>query len=300
MQVNKEDRATPATEAETKPNMNNAIIGGVIVALIVGAGYFYMSGEDSAELEPAMPTPIELPEPVPMNPIEEVPIEESITDTDTTDTSVSDIVPLGGESQAPKVVAEPLPPLAESDDFVAKKTLAVANGMKIEPLILKKDMARQFVVFIDNLAQGELIRKASPMQGPSNKFSVSEITNKTYLNPDSYHRYDLYADFVSGLNDQELAATYRELKPLFEEAFTELGYTNMTFDERMQQAFKMIADAPIVEDPIELTSISVNYQYVDANLEALPNAQKLLVRMGPENTRKIKNAVKRLQPLLPQ
>jgi hypothetical protein len=43
----------------------------------------------------------------------------------------------------------------------------------------------------------------------------------------------------------------------------------------------------------------VNYKYVDANLEALPNAQKLLIRMGPENTRKIKNAVKRLQPLLP-
>jgi hypothetical protein len=300
MQVNKEDRATPSTEAEAKPNMNNAIIGGVIVALIIGAGYFYMSGEDSAELEPAMPTPIELPEPVPMNPIEEVPIEESITDTDATEASVSDIVPLGGESQATEVVVEPLPPLAESDDFVAKKTLAVANGMKIEPLVLKKDMARQFVVFIDNLAQGELIRKASPMQGPSNKFSVSEITNKTYLNPDSYHRYDIYADFVTGLNDQELATTYRELKPLFEEAFTELGYTDMTFDERMQQAFKMIADAPIVEDPIELTSISVNYQYVDTNLEALPNAQKLLVRMGPENTRKIKNAVKRLQPLLPQ
>ncbi|UJF22510.1 DUF3014 domain-containing protein [Shewanella sp. OMA3-2] len=299
MQVNKEDRATPTTEAEAKPNTNNAIIGGVIVALIVGAGYFYMSGEDSTELEPAMPTPIELPEPMPMNPIEEAPIEESITDVDAPESSASDIVPLG-ESQTPEVVAEPLPPLAESDDFVAKKTLAVANGMKIEPLILKKDMARQFVVFIDNLAQGELIRKASPMQGPDNKFTVSEITNKTYLNPDSYHRYDLYADFISGLNDQELAATYRELKPLFEEAFIELGYANMNFDERMQQAFKMIADAPIIEDPIELTSISVNYQYVDARIEALPNAQKLLVRMGPENTRKIKNAVKRLQPLLPQ
>lgn len=300
MQVNKEDRATPTTEA--KPNTNNTIIGGVIVALIVGAGYFYMSGEDSTELEPALPTPIELPEPIPMTPIEEAPIEESITETDidAAEASVSDIVPLGDESQTPEVVVEPLPPLAESDDFVAKKTLAVANGMKIEPLILKKDMARQFVVFIDNLAQGELIRKASPMQGPDNKFTVSEITNKTYLNPDSYHRYDLYADFITGLNDQELAATYRELKPLFEEAFTELGYTNMTFDERMQQAFKMIADAPIVEDPIELTSISVNYQFADANLEALPNAQKLMVRMGPENTRKIKNAVKRLQPLLPK
>ena len=295
MQVNKEDRATPAPTTEPKSGSNTTVISVVVVALIAAAGYFYMSGDDTIETEQTIPTPVVLPEPIPEEPIEQPPIEEPAIEEPVIE---SDVVPLG-EPETPAAIIEPLPALAESDDFVAKKALAVASGMKIEPLILKKDMARQFVVFIDNLAQGELIRKASPMIGPDNKFTTSEITNKTYLNPDSYHRYDIYADFVSGLNDQELAATYRELKPLFEEAFAELGYTDTSFDARIQQAFKMIADAPIVEDPIELTSISVNYKYVDANLEALPNAQKLLIRMGPENTRKIKNAVKRLQPLLP-
>ena len=124
---------------------------------------------------------------------------------------------------------------------------------------------------------------------------MSEITNKTYLNPDGYHRYDLYANFIAGLSDKDLVATYTELKPLFAEAFTELGYSDIDFDKRMQQAFSMVASAPIIEDPIELSSISVNYKYVDPNLEALPNAQKLLIRMGPDNTRKIKEAVKKLQ-----
>lgn len=109
----------------------------------------------------------------------------------------------------------------------------------------------------------------------------------------------MYANFIEGLNDKDLVATYIELKPLFAEAFTELGYSDIDFDKRMQQAFSMVASAPIIEDPIELSSISVNYKYVDPNLEALPSAQKLLIRMGPDNTRKIKAAVKKLQQSFP-
>lgn len=295
MQVDKEDRATPPTPA--KSGANTTIIGLIVVALIAGGAYLLLDDDQQVIAEP--PVAAQLPEPVPVAPIEPEIIEDVADTPIEEEKAIDDVVPLG-EPEAPQVVVEPLPALAESDDFIEKKTIAVANGMKIEPLILKKDMARQFVVFVDNLAQGELIRKASPLKGPDNNFTVSEITNKTYLNPDSYRRYDLYADFVSGLNDQELAQTYRELKPLFEEAFAELGYTDMSFDSRMQQAFKMVADAPIIEDPIELTSVSVNYQFVDQNLEKLPNAQKFLIRMGPENTRKIKAAVKRLQAQLPK
>jgi hypothetical protein len=289
MQVNEEDRITPP--ASEKPGSNKMLIAIAVIALLGASSYFYFTSDDTDEFEPVVITPVELPESVPETPIEQTPIEEpeSIATTD-------DVVPTG-ESAAATI--EPLPTLDESDDFVEAKTLAIANGMKIAPMILKKDIARQFVVFVDNLAQGNMVRKASPLKGPDTKFTVSEITNKIYLNPDSYHRYDLYANFIEELSDKDLISTYNELKPLFAEAFTELGYSNIDFDTRMQQVFSMVADAPIIEDPIELSSISVNYKYVDPNLEALPNAQKLLIRMGPENARKIKAAVKKLQQNFP-
>ncbi|WP_351077630.1 DUF3014 domain-containing protein [Shewanella sp. CAL98-MNA-CIBAN-0140] len=289
MQVNEEDRITPP--GSEKPGSNKMLIAIAVIALLGASSYFYFTSDDTDEFEPVVITPVELPESVPETPIEQTPIEEpeSIATTD-------DVVPTG-ESAAATI--EPLPTLDESDDFVEAKTLAIANGMKIAPMILKKDIARQFVVFVDNLAQGNMVRKASPLKGPDTKFTVSEITNKIYLNPDSYHRYDLYANFIEELSDKDLISTYNELKPLFAEAFTELGYSNIDFDTRMQQVFSMVADAPIIEDPIELSSISVNYKYVDPNLEALPNAQKLLIRMGPENARKIKAAVKKLQQSFP-
>ena len=103
---------------------------------------------------------------------------------------------------------------------------------------------------------------------------------------------------IAGMNDDQLVSTFKELSPLFDEAFEELGYGDMRFDDRMFEAFQMILAAPIIEDPIELSSISVNYQFVDTKLEALPNVQKFMVRMGPDNTRKIKSAVRTLQQKL--
>ncbi|UAL43347.1 DUF3014 domain-containing protein [Shewanella inventionis] len=295
MQVNEEDRITP--QADEKSGTNIAFIAIAVIALLAASSYFYFTSDNTEELDPVVMTPVELPETLPETPIEQAPIEEPQQIVAAVD---DDVVPTGEpESNDETIAAEPLPALAESDDFIENKTLAIANGMKIAPMILKKDIARQFVVFVDNLAQGELVRKASPLKGPETEFSVSEITNKIFLNPDSYHRYDLYADFVAGLNEKDLVATYTELKPLFAEAFAELGYSDIDFDNRMQAMFTMVENAPIIEDPIELSSVTVNYHFADPNLEALPNAQKLLLRMGPENTRKIKAAVKKLQASFP-
>ncbi|WP_445946810.1 DUF3014 domain-containing protein [Shewanella sp.] len=307
MQVNQEDRISPTT---AKPSSGSAVpvIAIAVIAILAIGGYFYISS-DSEEMPEQLIGQVELPESIPATPIEQDPIEEQSQLDDMGNSlplTATTAEPQGeqGDSANTSTTAvdakpvEPLPALAESDDFLEKKALSIANGMKIEPLILKKDMARQFVVFIDNLAQGELIRKASPLKGPDRNFSVSEITNKIFINPDSFHRYDIYANFIAGLNENELISTYKELMPLFKEAFAELGYSNMDFNERMQQAMKMVLDAPIIEDPIELTSVTVNYHFAEHHLEALPNAQKFLLRMGPENTRKVKNAVKKLQNLL--
>jgi hypothetical protein len=306
MQVNQEDRISPTTEKPSSGN-NTPLIAIAVIALLAVGGYFYISS-DSDEMPEQVISPVELPDNIPTTPIEQDPIEEQdlaatdLSSSQTEGNSNNQGMPGATDQQAANPAdakpVEPLPALAESDDFIESKTLAIANGMKIEPLILKKDMARQFVVFVDNLAQGELVRKASPIKGPDRKFSVSEITSKIFINPDSFHRYDIYANFVAGLNEQELLSTYKELTPLFNEAFEELGYSDVSFDARMHQAMKMVLDAPIIEDPIELKSVTVNYHFAEHNLEALPNAQKFLIRMGPENTRKIKAAVKKLQQLL--
>ncbi|GIU33433.1 DUF3014 domain-containing protein [Shewanella schlegeliana] len=284
MQLSQEDRISPQEKSSGTNGL--AILAIVAVVALSAGGYYYLSGNEEIE-ELQVIAPVVIPDPVPEQPLETeaVPEPEVIIEAEPVQLPEVDPVPQ----------VEPLPALADSDEFVHQKVTNVADGMAIEPLLIEDNLVRQFVVFIDNLAQGELARKVSPLKAPNNSFTVSEIANKTYINPDSYHRYDLYADFLASLNDEELAKTYKELTPLLSEAFVELGYNDISFDERMQQAIEVMLDAPIIEQPIELDGVSVNYQFVDPKLEALPNAQKLMVRMGPENSRKVKSALRRLQ-----
>ena len=293
MQVNQDDRITPQ---ETSSSSNRfALFAIVLVVLLSAGGYYYYSGDsDSPKLIPN--APIVLPETPPSEPmtLESAPEPETtettpaVTETNTNSTETTAVA-------EPEVVVEPVPVLAESDAFVQQKALAMINNNVLSSSLVQQDLVRQFVVFVDNLAQGELTRKVSPLKGPEKLFSVSEITNKVYLNPEGFHRYDAYVDSIAKMDEQSLITTYKQLTPLLEEAFTELGYSNAKFNDRMLQAIKMLLAAPIIEDPIELNSISVNYQFVDPNLEALPSAQKLLIRMGPENTRKLKVALRKIE-----
>lgn len=298
MQVNQDDRITPQ---ETSSSSNRfALFAIVLVVLLSAGGYYYYSGDsDSPKLIPN--APIVLPETPPSEPmtLESAPEPETtettpaVTETNTNRTETTAVA-------EPEVVVEPVPVLAESDAFVQQKALAMINNNVLSSSLVQQDLVRQFVVFVDNLAQGELTRKVSPLKGPEKLFSVSEITNKVYLNPEGFHRYDAYVDSIAKMDEQSLITTYKQLTPLLEEAFTELGYSNAKFNDRMLQAIKMLLAAPIIEDPIELNSISVNYQFVDPNLEALPSAQKLLIRMGPENTRKLKVALRKIENQLSQ
>ncbi|MDT3282556.1 DUF3014 domain-containing protein [Shewanella scandinavica] len=298
MQVNQDDRITPQ---ETSSSSNRfALFAIVLVVLLSVGGYYYYSGDsDSPKLIPN--APIVLPETPPSEPmtLESAP-EPETTETTPVAPETDNNSPETPAVTEPEVVVEPVPALAESDAFVQRKALAIINNNVLSSSLVQQDLARQFVVFVDNLAQGELTRKVSPLKGPEKLFSVSEITNKVYLNPEGFHRYDAYVDSIAKMDEQTLMATYKQMTPMLEEAFSELGYSNAKFNDRMLQAIKILLAAPIIEDPIELSSISVNYQFVDPHLEALPSAQKLLIRMGPENTRKLKVALRKLENQLAQ
>ncbi|MEL4282777.1 MULTISPECIES: DUF3014 domain-containing protein [Shewanella] len=298
MQVNQDDRITPQ---ETSSSSNRfALIAIVLVILLSAGGYYYYTKDDSPKLIPN--APIVLPEPPSSEPMtletgtepETTPVENETPAATTTETETV-VTPT-----EPAIPEEVVPSLPESDAFVHQKALAIINNNVVGSSLVNQDLARQFVVFVDNLAQGDLARKVSPVKGPEKLFTVSEITSKVYLNPESYHRYDAYATVIANMDEQTLMHTYKQLTPLFDEAFAELGYSNAKFNDRMLQAIKIMLAAPIIEEPIELSSISVNYRFVDPNLEALPSAQKLMIRMGPENTRKVKAALRKLENQLAQ
>jgi hypothetical protein len=59
----------------------------------------------------------------------------------------------------------------------------------------------------------------------------------------------------------------------------------------------MIA-APEQAGPIALVQEKVMYEFADPRLEALPVGQKMLIRMGPENAKKVKARLREIRALV--
>ena len=80
---------------------------------------------------------------------------------------------------------------------------------------------------------------------------------------------------------------YRQLEPLVDEAYRELGYPNADFDDTLDRALRRLLRTPVPPADAPLVENVQNYAYRDPTLENLTDAQKLLIRMGPENQRRI-------------
>ena len=196
-----------------------------------------------------------------------------------------------------KMIAEsknqvaPLPTLNESDEFVLQQL----PSEETPSLFMSLDVIRKFVVFIDNFAQGELVSNFSPLQKPLTKFSVEKEDKRLTMNEESYHRYDKYANIIDSIDTDNFIYLYALLTPLIDEAYQEIGYPSGSFTSTFNTAINQILDTPVIRYKIELISPSVMYKYADESLENLPDTQKLMLRMGPENLQTIKIKLREIQ-----
>ena len=81
---------------------------------------------------------------------------------------------------------------------------------------------------------------------------------------------------------------YRTLQPVFQQAYAEIGSRNVNFDDTLRSAINAVLRSSNVEGPYQLVKPSVMFLYADASIENMEEMQKQLIRIGPENTEKLK------------
>lgn len=203
--------------------------------------------------------------------------------------------PLGEKAVSGKEVPFiSLPALNDSDEWFRQKAKDLSTYAKLAEWLKINDLIRRITAAVDNIADGMSPRAHLKFLAPNKSFTVVKKREKLYLNPQSYRRYDLIADVFSSLDANGAVRIFRELKPLFQEAYRELGYPRQDFQETLIRAIKELLDTPIVERDIVVKEAVITYQMVDEDLEDLSDAQKHLLRMGPQNVRKIQNKLREM------
>ncbi len=253
-----------------------AVIGVVVTLSAVGA-YFYFLRRDGGRL-PAPPLPSWLETPG---------AEAHATPTETP----------GPPTPTP---GPTLTPAAEEtlDELVRRVVAALSSHPQVVKLLATPGLVRRFVVSVDNIAEGKSPRQNLIALDPRDDFAVSQRGGRIFVSPKSYERYDPVADAIASIDVAGVAAAFAELEPRLDQEYRELGYPNRRFREVLARALERLERVPVPSEKVELRPKVKSYRYADPKLEELAPAEKHLVRMGPENAKRVQAKLRELRTAL--
>jgi hypothetical protein len=196
--------------------------------------------------------------------------------------------PADGPPPVEVVPAEPvepieLPPLEDSDSLVRSLVGALSSHPQLAALLVSDDLVRRFVVSVDNVAEGRSPIQHWPRLKPEEAFRAAEQDQRIVVSPETYRRYDLLAEAFASLDTAGTVRLYRQLEPLVDEAYRDLGYPDADFDRTLERAARHLLDTPVVAPDAALVRGEKGYVFEDPEIEGLSEAQKLLLRTGPGN-----------------
>lgn len=254
-----------------------------VVLVIIAAGWLLFRDTES------------VPEPAPLPPVvEPAAVLEMAEPEPLPEPAVTEPAPVAEPDKAaatpvePEVVV-PLPALDESDTELAEALLALNWKAGLAALFNREEMIRNLVVTVDNIAQGQLVAGHPVLVKPADGYRVQPLAEGRYLTAaDNSSRYEPYLQLLESVPPRQVLALKRRYQPLLEQAFAELGYPDLTFDQRLRQAIAVLLSTPQVPPGAELSRPSVMYTYADPKLEQLPEAQKQVLRLSAEQQQRFK------------
>jgi len=189
--------------------------------------------------------------------------------------------------------------LATSDIVVRELVSEISANPKLAAWLVNEDLVRRFVASVDNIASGISPQAHLDFLRPREGFEVDQRRNGVLvIETGSYGRYDVVAQVVSSLDTEGTVTLYRELEPLIDEAYAEIGPADANFSDRLDRAFDLLLAVPVLEEPAQVEQLVVTYAWADDKLEALSGAQRHFLRMGPENVSLIQGKLRELKAAL--
>ena len=272
------------------------IIAGVamvsLAALVwLSVGFDEPTGTTSRIIE--LPAPVSAePEPVPTPRVISPPAQPAVTAVEpaeepepVVEVPVQPVVEPEPPEEEPEVV---LPSLNDSDGFVRERLQALRNGAAVLRLVADDQLIRKFVVFVENVGRHEFPQTDLPFRPVGVEMPIRELDQNLFLmEEDAYPRFDGFIDAMVAVDTEQAYALYRLLRPLFQQAYAEIGYRGRDFDDALRLAINNVLQATDVEGPFQLVKPSVMYLFADSELENADAVHKQLIRIGPRNSTRL-------------
>ncbi|MCW8108930.1 DUF3014 domain-containing protein [Alteromonas ponticola] len=206
----------------------------------------------------------------------------------------------------PNAEVEPMPetpevepePMDTTDDGIRASLKSISEEAKADELLVKDGLLQRFVVSVTNLANDEVTPNHQLFKAPEQEFRTYNQAGKEWIDAASYKRYTPYVNMLESFENEALIDLYDQYKDDVQAKYAEIGNPDKPFNEVIIDAIDQLLNTPEVPVPVEVYSDSVAYKYADERLEELNDAQKQLLRTGPDNMRRIKAKLREIKTLL--
>lgn len=267
--------------------MTKGVIIGLVV-VIAGGLIWYLTSGNNDDID----RPIEIEQADPL---------ATTSEGEDLDSAVTDMAEADG-SDAEEVVdpydfGPPLQSQEEADDFLRESFLnkdTLLDDLLSRDLVLDKLVAGADAIWRDENPAPALFFWRAP-----GKLEVRREDGKLYLDSQNYARYAGFVKAFDAIPEEHLMKVYTFLLPLCRAAHERLGNTHVKWDELVPQTFDKLMAMEVPEGDIQLSSAGKSYIFTDSKLEKLSPANKVLLRMGPEQAKTFQEKLKRLSALLP-
>jgi hypothetical protein len=169
------------------------------------------------------------------------------------------------------------------------------------------DFPRRFAATVDNLGRSHAPVQLWPVTPIPGRFTVEDGPGGTQvIAASNAQRYAPFVAFVAAIDSAAAVQLYARLYPLLQDAYRQLGFGERYLNDRVVKVIDQLLATPEpagplqvrlteVKGPIASTRPWVRYEYVDPAYERLSAGQKMLLRMGPANERRLKQKLAELR-----
>lgn len=180
---------------------------------------------------------------------------------------------------------------------------------------LQADMLRRFVATVDNLPTERAPVAMWPVHPTPGRFTVEESGPDAYqarlqwIGARNHARYEAAVWLAQRMDARQAVQLYVQHYPLMQQAYEELGYPGRSFHTRLLEVIDHLLQTPEPDAPLRVSLMPVHgsvvslqpwvrYELVEPEMESRSAGQKILLRMGVQHTRTIKQRLRELRPLL--
>jgi hypothetical protein len=172
-----------------------------------------------------------------------------------------------------------LPPLNASDAFVRQAFETLSKHPLLARLFATDLLIRNTVLAVEQIGEGKTPSIPLKVLQPATRLTIVG-TDSGGVDPRSYQRWESATSALTSIRPADAAQLYVNFKPLFDEAYGELGHPGGDFDESVARAISVLRATPnLTTEPMLLKRPSY-FEHADASLRSLRPVQKQLLLTG--------------------